>query len=66
MHIDADNSAHCTLSYTDAKQVIEKGWGERHPLDGSLLLGYGYMMVVSPGDVSGSEESDHWFLTRHN
>ena len=31
----ADGSMHIIFSPSDAKQVIERGWGERHPLAGS-------------------------------
>lgn len=48
VHIGGDHSAHCTVSYADAKQVIDKGWGERHPLDGTFILGCGYLMIYGP------------------
>jgi hypothetical protein len=41
---DSDSSAHAMLSFADCKEVIRKGWGERHTLSGSLLpLGYTFL-----------------------
>ena len=38
---ESDMSAHVLLSFTDAKDVIAKGWGERHRMTGSIIpLGY--------------------------
>jgi hypothetical protein len=31
----SDMSGHVTLSFTDAQEVIDKGWGERHRLSGT-------------------------------
>ena len=38
-----------TLSLADAKEVIEKGWAQRHGLSGRLLP-WGYVMVYAPRD----------------
>ncbi len=43
-----DGSMHLTLSPSDAKEVIEKGWGELHGLAGDGPLIKTYMMVYSP------------------
>lgn len=43
-----DGSMHLTLSPGDAKEVIEKGWGELHGLAGNGPLIKTYMMVYSP------------------
>ena len=42
----SDGSCHVSLSYADAKEVISKGWGERHRLSGTYVnLGYTFMYV---------------------
>lgn len=48
-----DGSMHATLSPSDAKEVIEKGWGELHGLYGQVFQGNDalsgtYMMIYSP------------------
>lgn len=43
----SDASSHVTLSYTDAKEVISKGWGERHGLAGSIVP-LGYIFLYAP------------------
>jgi Family of unknown function (DUF5519) len=52
VHFEAEGSSHVKLSLTDAKEVIEKGWGERHGLSGKSLGGkmlpWGYVMVYAP------------------
>ncbi|KAH9902231.1 hypothetical protein F4778DRAFT_115635 [Xylariomycetidae sp. FL2044] len=35
---DSDHSMHMTLHPEDAKEVLEKGWGQRHPLTSQCLL----------------------------
>ena len=41
---ESDSSAHAMLSFADCKEVIQKGWGERHALSGSVLpLGYTFL-----------------------
>ncbi|KAI0176251.1 hypothetical protein GGR52DRAFT_353025 [Hypoxylon sp. FL1284] len=35
---DSDHSLHMNLHPDDVKEVIEKGWGERHPLTSQCLL----------------------------
>ncbi|KAF7197225.1 hypothetical protein HII31_01650 [Pseudocercospora fuligena] len=50
-----DLSGHVTLSFPDAKEVIEKGWGERHRLSGTSRLHLGYTMVFVPNNVRETE-----------
>ncbi len=45
-----DGSMHLILSASDAKAAIEAGWGERHPLAGSLGLPITYLYVYPPRD----------------
>ncbi|KXT02517.1 hypothetical protein AC578_4170 [Pseudocercospora eumusae] len=50
-----DLSAHVTLSFPDATEVIVKGWGERHRLSGTDRLHLGYTMVFVPNNVRETE-----------
>lgn len=43
---------HIVLSPTDAKKVIEAGWGELHPFAGRLLPVKTYMLVYSPRNTA--------------
>ena len=51
---DFDGSAHATLSPADAKYLLDRGWGIRHPLSGQMLFGIGmllpanYVMIYAP------------------
>lgn len=45
-----EGSYHATLSCTDAKEVISKGWGERHRLAGTYL-NLGYVFVYAPRNL---------------
>ena len=45
-----DGSMHIILSPSDAKQAIDKGWGERHGLAGMAKLPPTYTFVYSPRD----------------
>ena len=47
IHMDVDGSAHVTLSLADAREVIEKGWGERQAFTGNVLP-WGYTMIYAP------------------
>lgn len=50
-HVHAqDGSLHAVLHPQDAAQVIEAGWGERHPLCGVPLLGIPltYLLIYAP------------------
>jgi len=51
MH-ETDGSLHCILSAADAKLLIQKGWGERHGLNGKIGFPRGYLMVYAPRDES--------------
>ncbi|KAJ6784729.1 hypothetical protein PWT90_07366 [Aphanocladium album] len=42
-----DGSTHLVLSLADSREIIEKGWGQRHRLSGTLL-GWGYTLVYAP------------------
>lgn len=46
----SDGSMHMVFSPSDAKQVIEKGWGERHSLSGSPTLNIPdtYLLIYTP------------------
>ncbi|KAF5607866.1 uncharacterized protein FSUBG_4968 [Fusarium subglutinans] len=43
----SDGSMHINLAPKDAKLVLEKGWGQRHPLSGTVLY-LGNVMVYAP------------------
>ena len=47
LHIhESDMSAHVLLSLADAKEVISKGWGERHRVTGTVIpLGYTLLYI---------------------
>lgn len=49
----ADGSMHMIFSPSDAKQIIEKGWGERHPLCGVPRhnIALTYLMIYTPRDA---------------
>lgn len=49
-----EGSYHVTLSCADAKEVISKGWGERHRLAGTYL-NLGYTFVYAPRDLEEVE-----------
>ncbi|MBE7181140.1 MAG: hypothetical protein INR71_08025 [Terriglobus roseus] len=64
VHWEADGSGHCTLSLRDAREVVSKGWGERHMLSGvraglfgrgPILISAGYTMVYAPRTVEEVE-----------
>lgn len=52
VHLEAEGSSHVKLSLADAKEIIEKGWGERHGLSGKKLgaktFTHGYLMIYAP------------------
>ena len=55
----AENSLHVWLSGPDAKEVIEKGWGERFPLSAMGMCHPSWIMVYAPrsmADVDVIEE----------
>jgi hypothetical protein len=51
MH-QTDGSLHCILSAADAKLLVQKGWGERHGLNGKFGFPRGYLMVYAPRNES--------------
>lgn len=51
----SDLSGHVTLSLADAREVIAKGWGERHRLSGTKILPLGYTMMYIPRSVEEVE-----------
>lgn len=51
----SDLSGHVTLSLADAKEVVAKGWGERHRLSGTKFLPLGYTMMYCPRSVKEVE-----------
>ncbi|OKL61833.1 hypothetical protein UA08_02293 [Talaromyces atroroseus] len=40
IHTTGDHSLHLILSEADAKEVIDAGWGQRHPIAGYTILGH--------------------------
>ncbi|RDL41965.1 uncharacterized protein BP5553_01944 [Venustampulla echinocandica] len=46
MH-EIDGSLHVSLAPKDAQLVIERGWGQRHPLSGGILYA-GYVFIYAP------------------
>ncbi|ETT35891.1 hypothetical protein C162_29114 [Paenibacillus sp. FSL R7-269] len=54
-HIHPDDSSmHMVFSPSDASEVITKGWGERHSLSGSPILGLPdtYLMIYAPRNAA--------------
>ena len=50
-HVHPEGSSHLTLSPRDAALVIERGWGQRHPLSGVRgMLPWTYVLVYAPRD----------------
>lgn len=49
-----DGSMHMIFSPSDAKQIIDKGWGERHPLCGVPRhnIADTYLMIYTPRDAA--------------
>ncbi|CEJ91888.1 hypothetical protein VHEMI07573 [[Torrubiella] hemipterigena] len=48
-HVHPEGSAHMVLSLADAAEVLEKGWGEMHPLAGRVgRLPISYIMIYAP------------------
>lgn len=51
-----DGSVHVILSPSDAKVVMDSGWGELHPLSSAGLMSSNtYMMIYAPRDISEIE-----------
>ncbi|KAL2205468.1 phospholipase/carboxylesterase [Sarocladium strictum] len=51
-----DGSTHLVLSLRDSEDVIQRGWGQRHRLSGTLV-GWSYTLVYAPRD---EEELEVW------
>lgn len=50
-HVHPEGSSHLTLSPRDAALVLERGWGQRHPLSGVRgMLPWTYVLVYAPRD----------------
>jgi len=49
LHTNSDCSSHIMLSYADAREVVNKQWGERHPLSGAKLP-LGFTLLYAPRD----------------
>ena len=45
---ESDLTGHVLLSLADAKDVIAKGWGERHRATGTAVIPIGYTMLYQP------------------
>lgn len=55
-HCEAEGSSHAILSAADAKQVLDKGWGERHGISGKgLNIPLGYVMIFAPRSMQEVE-----------
>ena len=48
---ESDLSAHLLMSFADAKEVISKGYGERHRMSGSAVIPLGYTLVYVPRNL---------------
>ncbi|ESU13621.1 hypothetical protein FGSG_07366 [Fusarium graminearum PH-1] len=53
----SDGSMHLNLAPRDAKLVLERGWGQRHPLGGTILY-LGDVMVYAPRNEEELELGD--------
>jgi hypothetical protein len=49
---ETDGSLHFILSAADARLLVQKGWGERHGLNGKVGFPRGYLMVYAPRNES--------------
>ena len=52
---ESDLSAHVLLSIADAKDVVEKGWGERHRITGTAVIPLGYTLLYLPRNLEEVE-----------
>lgn len=48
---ESDMSAHVVLSIADAKEVVAKGWGERHRITGTAIIPLGYTLLYLPRNL---------------
>lgn len=51
---DSDISGHILLSFGDAREVLSKGWGERHRVAGTIAP-LGYMILYQPRNMKELE-----------
>lgn len=51
---DSDISGHILLSFGDAREVLSKGWGERHRVAGTIAP-LGYMIIYQPRNMKEVE-----------
>lgn len=49
-HTQSEGSGHVLLSAADAKEVIGKGWGQRHGLSGTAVVPASYVLIYAPRD----------------
>jgi len=66
-HIHPQNcTLHVTLSQTDAKKVLESGWGERHPWSGGKMKPFhfplGYTLIYAPRNDEELELARKFFI----
>lgn len=52
---ESDMSAHVVLSIRDAKEVVAKGWGERHRITGTAIIPLGYTLLYLPRNLEEIE-----------
>ncbi|KZP22935.1 hypothetical protein FIBSPDRAFT_665193, partial [Athelia psychrophila] len=50
LHPWKDFSLHVTMAPQDCKLLIERGWGERHPLSGTRIIPKEYLLIYAPRD----------------
>ncbi|KAF7986718.1 hypothetical protein HWV62_20260 [Athelia sp. TMB] len=50
LHPHKDYSMHVTCAPQDCKILIERGWGERHPLSGTPAIPKEYFLIYAPRD----------------
>jgi hypothetical protein len=51
-HVHTDGSLHLALAIEDQREMIEKGWGERHPLYSATI---NVVMLYGPRDAAELE-----------
>ena len=51
LHPAPDHSLHVVLTVADAGSVVAAGWGEPHPLAGTVAVPRGLTMVYAPRDA---------------
>lgn len=64
-----DGSLHIVLSPQDARKVIQRGWGELHPLAGLLYRGYHFPPYWLPHwffNIFGGQSQTRWAYLQRN